>query len=232
VNKISLCMAYYENRGMLVKQYEHIRNLPLDIRQHLEVVVCDDGSQENPAWVEPIGCDLQVYKIEVDIRWNQDAARNIACTHATKPWLLMTDMDHMVPMNTFRAVMKRISDETCAYQFGRVSAPRMEPYKKHPNSYLMHKTLWEKTGGYDERFAGFYGTDSDFKHRVLRYATIVDLKEPIIRVPREVVADASTTKYERKAPEDKSIKRIRTERNETPGWRPLKLTFPYHRVTA
>lgn len=232
MKNISLCMAYYENRGMLVKQYEHIRNLPIEVRQHLEVVICDDGSPDNPAWVEDLGCNLQVYAIEVDIRWNQDAARNVACTHAHGPWLIMTDMDHMVPTNTLRAVMKQTHEEGNAYQFGRVSAPRMEPYKKHPNSYLMHKSLWEKTGGYDERFAGYYGTDSDYKHRVMRYAQIIDMKEPLIRVPREVVPDASTVRYERKAPEDKSIKRIRTERNETPGWRPLKLTFPYHRVTA
>jgi len=108
----------------------------------------------------------------------------------------------------------------------------MEPYKKHPNSYLMHRDLWKQTGGYDERFAGYYGTDSDYKHRVLRYAEIVDLKEPIIRVPREVVPDASTTRYDRKAPEDKSIRRIRNDRNETPGWRPVTLSFPYHRVTV
>jgi glycosyltransferase involved in cell wall biosynthesis len=232
VKDISLCMAYYENRGMLAKQYEQIRNLPIEIREHLEVVVCDDGSPDNPAWVEDIGCKLQVYRIEVDIRWNQDAARNICCAHATKPWLLLTDMDHMVPMATWRSVMRRDHDEGTAYQFGRVSAPRMEPYKKHPNSYLMHRSLWDKSGGYDERFAGFYGTDSDYKHRLMRYGPIVDLKEPIIRVPREVIPDASTTRYSRKAPEDKSIRRIRTERNETPGWRPLRLTFPYHRVEA
>jgi glycosyltransferase involved in cell wall biosynthesis len=225
-------MAYYENSSMLAKQYQLIRELPLDIRQHLEVVVVDDGSPENPARLDDIGCDLQVYRIEVDVRWNQDAARNIGATHAKHEWLLLTDMDHMVPTKTWEQIMKARLHETIAYQFARVSAPRMEPYKKHPNSYLMHRKIWNASGGYDERFAGYYGTDSDFKHRVIRYAEIVDLKEPIIRVPREVVPDASTTRYDRKAPEDKSIRRIRTERNETPGWRPLNLTFPYHRVTA
>jgi glycosyltransferase involved in cell wall biosynthesis len=232
VKDISLVMAYYENSSMLAKQYQLIRELPLDIRQHLEVVVVDDGSPENPARLDDIGCDLQVYRIEVDVRWNQDAARNIGATHAKHEWLLLTDMDHMVPTKTWEQIMKARLHETIAYQFARVSAPRMEPYKKHPNSYLMHRKIWNASGGYDERFAGYYGTDSDFKHRVIRYAEIVDLKEPIIRVPREVVPDASTTRYDRKAPEDKSIRRIRTERNETPGWRPLNLTFPYHRVTA
>jgi glycosyltransferase involved in cell wall biosynthesis len=232
VKDISLVMAYYENSSMLARQYQLIRELPLDIRQHLEVVVVDDGSPENPARLDDIGCDLQVYRIEVDVRWNQDAARNIGATHAKHDWLLMTDMDHMVPCKTWEQILKARLHETIAYQFARVSAPRMEPYKKHPNSYLMHRKIWNASGGYDERFAGYYGTDSDFKHRVIRYAEIVDLKEPIIRVPREVVPDASTTRYDRKAPEDKSIRRIRTERNETPGWRPLNLTFPYHRVTA
>lgn len=233
MKKISLVMAYYENSSMLRKQYDHIRELPIEIRQYLEVVVVDDGSPDNPAHLcADIGCDLQVFRIQVDVRWNQDAARNIGAKHAKYDWLLLTDMDHMVPMQTWKTILKGKHEENIAYQFARVSAPRMEPYKKHPNSYLMHRTVWDKTGGYDERFAGYYGTDSDFKHRVMRYAEIIDLKDALIRVPREVVHDASTTRYDRKAPEDKSIKRIRTERNETPGWRPLNLTFPYNRVIA
>jgi hypothetical protein len=195
------------------------------------VVIVDDGSPApGEAFAEDIGCALQVYRIDVDVRWNQDAARNIGCEHSLCPWILMTDMDHVVPENTWDAVMRASLDHRVAYQFGRVSAPALAPYKKHPNSYLMYRELWVKTGGYDERFAGYYGTDSDFKHRVNRCATIQDLKEVLIRVPREVIPDASTVRYDRKAPQDKSIKGIRSARNETPGWMPLRLSFPYHKV--
>jgi glycosyltransferase involved in cell wall biosynthesis len=231
VRDISLVMAYYENPDMLRHQFSVVRALPYYIRDHLEVVVVDDGSPSpREARAEDVGCALQMYRIKVDIRWNQDAARNIGAHHATHPWLLLTDMDHVVPADTWEAVMRGALDEETVYQFGRVSAPRLDEYKPHPNSYLMTRKMFDRAGGYDERFAGYYGTDSDFKQRVTRCATLVRLKEPLIRVPREVIHDASTTRYDRKAPEDKRVKGIRGERNQTPGWMPLRLTFPYHRV--
>jgi hypothetical protein len=102
VKDISLVMAYYENSSMLAKQYQLIRELPLDIRQHLEVVVVDDGSPENPARLDDIGCPLKVYRIEVDVRWNQDAARNIGATaREARMVACITDMDHMVPTKTW-----------------------------------------------------------------------------------------------------------------------------------
>jgi hypothetical protein len=57
------------------------------------------------------------------------------------------------------------------------------------------------------RFAGYYGTDGDFKERVSwpMPAKIKMFKEHIIRVPRTVLADASTTTYLRKQPEDKPM---------------------------
>jgi glycosyltransferase involved in cell wall biosynthesis len=229
---ISLVMAYYENPNTLRHQYARIRELPQVVRDNLEVVIVDDGSPPpGEAFYEEIGCPLHVYRIEVDVRWNQDAARNVGVHHSSHSWILMTDMDHEVPENTWQAVMRQKLDPRVAYQFARVSAPSMTAYKKHPNSYLMTRAMFEATGGYDERFAGYYGTDSDYKHRVARCATmLIDLKEPLVRYPREVIPDASTVRYDRKAPQDKSIKGIRSARNETPGWMPLRLTFPYHRV--
>jgi hypothetical protein len=60
---------------------------------------------------------LQIYRIMVDVRWNQDAARNIGAAHAENNWLVLTDIDHMVPEETWNVnVLLRDHDKENVYQ--------------------------------------------------------------------------------------------------------------------
>ena len=206
--------------------------VPWQARDKVKWIVVDDGSPRWPAQHSPCCISLEIYRIEVDVRWNQDAARNIGVHHSETPWLLLTDMDHWVPRRTWQTVLNADLDEGKVYRFSRVNEPDFEPYKNHPNTWLMARWVWDKIGGYDERFAGYYGTDADFRNRVLEAAPIVVLEDtPVVRTPREVTPDASTTTYVRKGPEDlPNLDRIKLERAKIPNWRPLTLQFPYHRV--
>lgn len=230
MREATLIMAYYENKDMLAAQLAFIRRMPKEIRNFIQVIVVDDGSPFNPATWSDSGCPVTIFRIGVDIRWNQDAARNIGAHHAETKWMLLTDMDHMVPADTWQYLQTADLNEYAIYKFARVSAPDFAPYKQHPNSYFMTKQIWERTGGYDERLAGYYGTDGDFRDRVNQAGPVVNLKFPLIRVPREHIHDASTTRYARKSPEDKRIREIKAERSRLPGWRPINLSFPYSRI--
>jgi glycosyltransferase involved in cell wall biosynthesis len=97
MTRITLVMAYYENAAMLAEQFARIRALPADLRDRIEVVIVDDGSPDHPARAEEIGCRLQMFRLTVDVRWNQDACRNIGVHHTETEWVLLTDMDHVVP---------------------------------------------------------------------------------------------------------------------------------------
>lgn len=228
---ITLCMAYYLNAGMLAVQYEHLAAFAPDLKAHLNLIVVDDGSPRDPAMppARDPGFNVELYRMLKDVRWNQDACRNLAAARACTEWLLLTDMDHMVPEATLRTVMAKKLDPRTVYRFSRVSAPDMAPYKPHPNSWLLTREVYDRMGGYDEALAGLYGTDADFRDRAMAVAPIVTLKEPLIRVPREVIADASTTTYERKTDADRAgIPAIKAQRG--PGWRPLRGSFQWERV--
>lgn len=239
---ITLCLSYYDNPGMLVRQLDFMKQIAPEAREHVKLIVVDDGSPRWPAHAYRKDCviDFEIYRITKDVRWNQDAARNIAAHHATTRWLLLTDIDHMVPKGTWRRLMSEaFLSEDFVYKFSRLSEtpdpagyePTLTPYKPHPNSWLMTKAMYWKIGGYDERFAGWYGTDGDFRDRVKKNAHVFMFDDPIIRVPREVTPDASTTTYQRKTDADgDAIQRIKAERAEIPNWQPLNLTFPYDRV--
>jgi hypothetical protein len=138
-------------------------------------------------------------------------------------------MDHCVPLDTWRRLMLGKLNRKAAYRFGRVSAPEMQPYKHHPNSWAMRaKTYW-RCGGYDEQLAGNYGTDGDFLIRVRAQCVIEDLPEFLIRYPREVIPDASTTTLERKRTDQKdNIRRLVGARGI--DWKPVHFSFPFERV--
>jgi len=222
------------NRMMLESHYKNFRSLPEKIKRHIRLTVVDDGSPKGEATApaQPLGFPLNIYRIDIDVRWNQDAARNIGVRHASTNWLLLTDMDHLIPEETLMSLSRSHFDDRDVYTFRRLTAPNMQVYKPHPNSWFMSAEMWERIGGYDERLAGYYGTDGDFRARVVACAReIKQLPLNLIRVPRELVADASTTTYERKRQSDyDAMKRIKDQRAKIKNWRPMRYLFPYHKV--
>lgn len=236
--KITVIMPYYENRGMLKQQLRHYDGLSSAFRDNISVIIVDDGSPQAVARVggwDPVRPWLRIFRIDVDIRWNQDAARNIGVKEAQTDWVILTDIDHIVSAEALYATIHGTMQRGAAYRFTRVTAldlkGTVEPYKPHPNSFFLEKTTFEATGGYDERFAGHYGTDADFVERLERSAPLLRLKEPLIRYPRDLIADASTTTYARKTEEDGvNIRRIKAERKALGDWRPLRYVNPWRQT--
>jgi hypothetical protein len=237
----TLVMAYYENAGMLREQFRHLMGLPQDIQRNLSLIIVDDGSPTAPAfdalepgqWAElKLTLErVQLWRMGVDVRWNQDACRNIGARHARTSWLLLTDMDHVVPADTWRGVMTTKILKSRAYRFQRINAPAGDPYKPHPNSWAISRGLYWRVGGYDEALAGHYGTDGDFLVRTRREAAVYELPWPLVRYPREVIPDASTTTLTRKSDEDRAtITRLIKGRAENPNWKPAHFTFPHEQL--
>jgi hypothetical protein len=234
----SIVMAYYDNLRMLVRQYENIAHYAKDV----EYIVVDDCSPKYPA-LPPQGFKIntipnfQLYRMLKDIRWNQDACRNIGVRHATYEWILLTDMDHLIPIHTVEYLLTGIrtrhlrNDEV--YTFMRVNHYDNCEYKPHPNTWFMTKIMYWKCGGYDERFAGWYGTDGDFRDRVrLNAKKVMTLPHAVVRVTRDDIPDASTpVEYGRKGiTNSMMIRQIKSNRNKIKGWKPLVFQTPYDRV--
>ena len=55
--------------------------------------------------------------MRVDVPWNQDACRNIGMKNVKTEWALMTDMDHIVPEETWRTVLLGEWDRERVYRF-------------------------------------------------------------------------------------------------------------------
>lgn len=204
----SVCMPYHDNPCMLAHHYAHLRSLPQYILDSIEMVVCDDVS-ELPI-PTPTGLDdtVRLYRIPgPHIPWSHRVASNIAAHEARGFWFIMTDMDHVVPLETWRAlgdVYRGKLRTDRAYTFTRRNADGA-PYKPHPDSWLIHCSLWETIGGYDERYRGHYGQNYAFIERVRHHAIIDQLPVPLVRYSRDDIADASERVLTRKGTDDKAI---------------------------
>lgn len=221
--RLTIVWPYYENPAFLRAQVATWWDWPGDLQAAVSAIVVDDGSPV-PAELPPsLPFPVRLFRIDVDIRWNWLAARNIGAHHAADGWLLLTDMDHVVPAPTLRAIVYGQHDPAVVYAFARQehTGAAVTP---HSASFLMTRAMFWRIGGYDERLSGFYGTDGVYRRRLLASAPVRVQADPLIR--HEYVLDSSTVRYGRKEPQDAQMRR----RLATLTGRPKTLTFPYHEV--
>ncbi|MDH5244811.1 MAG: glycosyltransferase family 2 protein [Betaproteobacteria bacterium] len=224
---VTIVLPYYDNPVFLAAQIAHWQTFSADVRAHLSAVIVDDGSPTPARLPADRPFPMRLFRIEVDVRWNWLAARNIGAHYAADGWLLLTDMDHRVPHGTAQGLVYGQHDPTGVYAFSRREHTG-DAITPHSASFLMTRALFWRIGGYDETLSGHYGTDGEYRRRLAQHAQMRLLTEELVRF--EYVADASTTRYLRKQPEDAGVKALIARRR--PGWTPKTLSFPYHEVTA
>jgi hypothetical protein len=219
---VTLIVPYYESAEFFAHQLAVWSSYLQSLAQHLSIIVVDDGSP-HPAVMPVTSLNLRLFRIEVDVPWNWLAARNIGAHHAADGWLLLTDMDHVVPEQTLLAVIYGARDPEVAYGFSRVEHTG-EPIGPHSASFLLTRDLFWRIGGYDERLSGVYGTDGSYRKRLMRTTPVQILREVLVRY--EYVSDASVTQYERKTPSMRAARRDRFA--QVSSDQPRTLSFPYH----
>lgn len=225
---VQFVYPYYENPLFLRRQLEHWSEIPQETRHHLRAIIADDGSPTLPALdvlrsMRELPFPIRLFRIEVDVRWNWLAARNIGMHHATNGWCLLTDMDHVVAPDTADALVHGAHNPDSIYRLCRRehTGQLIHP---HPNTMFLTRAMFWKAGGYDEALSGHYGTDGDWRRRLAATAPVFTLPTELVRY--EFVGDSSTQRYKRKQPEDAGKKAIIARRGR--GWRPKVLSFPYH----
>lgn len=224
---LTLVLPFYENQRFFEKQVEKWHSFSADLRQHLSAIVVDDGSPEPARLPSSLPFPIRLFRIDVDVRWNWLAARNIGMHHARNgARVFLSDMDHVLPEETAEILVYGVPDPRVVYAFFRREHDGTQVTPHSATFFLTKETFW-KTGGYDEALSGHYGTDGEFRRRLSRVARIEILPHWVERW--EYVDDSSTARYARKQPEDAAVSRLVAARPQ--GWKPKVLSFPYHEVT-
>ena len=195
---ITLVYAYFENAKMLERHLEEWQQY--NNKDQYRAVIVDDCSKRNPAYFyvkdiqQPF--PIELYRINTDIPWNQDGARNLAMTH-TQGWCLITDMDHLLSKESAGQLLELPLDISQTYRPARIKAKLRDTHHPHPNSYLMHRENYWKIGGYDESYRGYYGTDGIFGRQVKKLTGITNIEIPLTLFGRTDIDDAATDDYGR-----------------------------------
>lgn len=227
---VTIVVPYYCNPQFLRQQLTWWATYGPELRTHVSAVIVDDGS---PTPAEPVVASrpapfpVRLFRIEKDVRWNWLAARNIGLHYAPEGWVVVTDIDHVIPESTLSALVYGQHDPGVIYGFSRIEHTG-EKLAAHPNSWFLTREMFWKVGGYDEALSGHYGTDGDWRRRCAATAPMHILSDRLIR--HEYQEDSSTTRYKRKQPEDAAVKTLIAARGK--GWRPRTLSFEHHEVRA
>jgi len=228
-NLVTMIYPYYDNPRFLARQIRMWNAWPVAVRRFVSLIVVDDCS---PGWPAAevfsqhfaLPFYTRLFRTDKDVRWNWLAARNIGAYHAGDGWLLLTDMDHVVPVESMRWLTLGEFREDTIYRFSRTERGDT-PIHPHPNSWFMTRAMFWKVGGYDERMSGYYGSDGYYRRRCAATAPIRIMSN--VTLDRfEHDGDSSTIRYKRKQAEDAKLRPL--VRSFPPGSKPLTLSFPYH----
>lgn len=166
---------------MLEIQAKNILQYP----DNVKVIVVDDCSPE-PAFPILQGIDrVSLYRIEDDIPWNREGARNLGAMEAETEWIIHMDIDHILPPECIEALFSTEVDKKKWYRFKRFrvgladdtrkkdSIPDEQEYgeiKPHIDSYLCTKKLYWDAGGYNEEYSGCLGGGGPFLKQLAKTA--------------------------------------------------------------
>ena len=212
-NNLQIIYPYYDNPQMLQIHFNFWRTYAADLWAHTKIILVDDGSPNYPLQDQlanvPGEANVEAYRIKENIPWNQNGAHNLGMHIADEGWCLSTDIDHVVT----GAILRHLHDERTLsadtyYTFARQQAgqPNQTGYKRHPNSWLFTRKTFMDSGGYDEDFSGYYGSDSVFRRALDEVAKRVEMDTPLIVYDENDIPDANTREFGRKDSEYYSVK--------------------------
>lgn len=237
MNEITLVYPYYRNSETLLYQAQHWVTLPRWMNAQLKVRVIDDGSPREESAQEVLsapvhlyGAVTELYRIKEDKPWNQHGARNLGAYVAPHEddWLLMTDMDIVVPEAVLCFLLQGRLDRDAHYFFGREFADG-RPDKSHCNSFLVTKKNFWAAGGYNEDFCGTYGGDGIFTRALERISQRIDLSGQKLLGLNDTIDDCSTRGLGRKDTDfHREYLRRRDATRNQPARNPLR--FEWERI--
>jgi hypothetical protein len=195
-NQLTITVPYYDNPEMLQEQLKVWKIYPQDVN----IVVVDDGSWMFPA-LEVLQLaklqNLLLYKIIQDIPWNHGGARNLAMAEIHEGWVVLTDVDHIMPVSSVERLQKMTLDKTYVYYPRRYKAiqDHVVDHHQHRDSFILHRDLFWEVGGFDERFSGYWNGVSRLFRTALKNKAKMNIALPdvslILHEP-DNIPDAST----------------------------------------
>jgi hypothetical protein len=189
---ISIIYPYYDNKEMLSYQLKLWKGLPPTVLDSTEWILVDDCSKE-PLNVDGQGLNLKTFYILDDIPWNVSGAKNLGAHNAQSDWVLISDMDRVIPAATLYKCLS-ITEKNPRRFFIFKETDWKGDWSRgfHQGTVFLRKQDYWAVKGYDEDFSGHYGHEDGHFMRKLASIGLVRtlLDESIQRWDRGPISDA------------------------------------------
>ncbi len=211
------------------------------------LLIVDDGSPEpaQPLVEEALDRDtslpVQLWRIQEDMPWNRNGARNLGSHLATTPWVLHTDIDHLLtPIEAAELVSHQIEPARWyrfrRFRIGRADETRQKDaipdhaeygeIKPHGDSYLCTRERYWQAGGYDEDYSGNLGGGTPFLEQLTRMGGEPAVLPMALHVyTRHAVPDASVSTLSRDKSHYTRTRARKRASKQTRGTNPLRFTW-------
>ncbi len=230
----TLIVPFYRNVEMLQLQ----EKMWADYDPRIKIILVDDGSPESAADILSDACRAEIYRVDADIPWNRNGARNLGAHVADTKWILHTDIDHILAAPYANDLIDQDLDDTHWYKFKRFrlgaadetrqkdtipAADRWGEIKPHIDSYLCTKELYWAVGGYDEDYSGSLGGSAPFLSMMQSTAVVRILDDTqLYVVTRHVCKDASDNTLSRSR---SRYEKLRQEKGNIKGENPIRFEW-------
>jgi hypothetical protein len=155
---LTILYSYYNSSKALGIQIDNWSQYPIELMKKLHFILIDDCSESRADLAINFPINLALLRIADDIPWNQPGAKNLGFKFAKTDWVFTSDIDHILQPEMCGKLIALEKDKRTVYYFSRLT-DKGESKNPHPNSFLIHKDIFWKLGGYDEDFCGHYGYD-------------------------------------------------------------------------
>jgi predicted glycosyltransferase involved in capsule biosynthesis len=187
MKQVSIVVTVLDSHAAVRRQLLHFNQI---LSPGCELILIDDGSVlplRDTCSTVLTSFDFVLHATNDRRAWTQPRARNIGASLARAPKLLFFDIDHILTSDIIATCLcftgdklhwvRRpgildehgfvVTDPCILADYGMTDdSPSI-----HGNSFLIRRELFERLGGYDERFCGRYGGDDvDFN---VRYEALV-----------------------------------------------------------
>jgi hypothetical protein len=204
IEKFKIVYPYYMNGQMFMEQQRHWLALPDHILDRLHFIIVDDGSPEKHARDFIIDSEkrlkMDILRVDADIFWNLEGALNLGAAFCFNEWMFMSDMDHLLPLETLSKIFSLKACRKEFFMFKRLRALRnwenlsdLEPTKMHKGTFLIHWSLYWEVGGRNEDFCGYYSVGWAFRNKLRRFGIQRMLDAYIVGYLGGEIVDSATS---------------------------------------
>lgn len=153
----------------IIKYYEPFKDL-------FDFTIIDDGSQIEPLSRKILPDWIRGIRIEEDHGWGNEVCKNILIRESANEWNALFDLDYIIDLDhehTFNLLTKtfilhfnNLKHLKVCFQFQKGTRVQYDDWTKEVdeygniNSYIISRTAFMNTYGYDSAFYWYYGADN------------------------------------------------------------------------